>query len=615
MAGARGSADAFYDARQDPAHDAARRRVQRQAWAGLLWNKQFYAYDVRRWLAGDPGSGVPPATRMAPGGRNTAWQHLRAHDVILMPDKWEYPWFAAWDLAFHCIALAPIDPAFAKKQITLLLHDRYMHPSGQLPAYEWNFSDVNPPVQALAAWKVYQRDAAITGKPDTTFLRHVLHRLMLNFTWWVNREDQSGNNIFEGGFLGLDNVGVFDRSKPLPGGGELEQADGTSWMAMYALNLMRIAMELAQDDPVYEDLAIKFAEHFFRIAGAMANMGNIEGEGLWDEEDGFYYDLVRLPGGGTSRLRLRTIAGLIPLFAVEVLDEARMQKLVKLRRHLDVLLAKRPDLDVLVSHWRDPNVAGAATGAGAPATPGAAGAAATPGAAGAPSATGAQAASTPAGEQDPPAAAVQAVPAPAAAMITAEQQPPRHLFSLLRGHRMKLVLQRMLDEHEFLSPYGIRSVSRAYGEHAFDYALGDARYALHYTPAESDTDMFGGNSNWRGPVWMPINFLIVESLLRFHSYYGDDFRVECPSGSGKMCNIGEVAEFLRERLLDLFRPGADGHCPGSGARGENAADPDAPDGQGAGAAPLLFHEYFHGDTGRGLGASHQTGWTALAALL
>ena len=552
IAAARAAADAFYAARQDPAHDAERRRVQRQAWAGLLWSKQFYGYDVRRWLKGDPGAEPPAAQRAQPGGRNIAWQHLRAHDVVLMPDKWEYPWFAAWDLAFHSIALAPIDPAFAKKQLTLLLHDRYMHPSGQLPAYEWNFSDVNPPVQALAAWTVYQRDAAITGTPDTAFLRHVLHRLMLNFTWWVNREDQSGNNIFEGGFLGLDNVGVFDRSKPLPGGGELEQADGTSWMAMYALNLMRIAMELAQDDPVYEDIAIKFAEHFFHIAGAMANMGHVEGEGLWDEEDGFYYDLVRLPDGGASRLRLRTIAGLIPLLAVEVLDEARMQTLRKLRSHLEVLLKKRPDLDVLVSHWRDP----------APPT-----------------------------ADDPEAA-------PAA---------PRHLFGLLRGHRMKQVLRRLLDESEFLSPYGIRSVSKAYGEHAFDYTLGDTNYALHYTPAESDTDMFGGNSNWRGPVWMPLNFLIVEALQRFHSYYGDDFTIECPTGSGKFRTLGEAADMLRQRLLALFRA-VDGHCPGSGARGENAAEDGA-------EAPLLFHEYFHGDTGRGLGASHQTGWTALVALL
>ena len=557
---ARADADAFYAARQDASLPPAQRALQRQAWAGLLWSKQFYFYEVRRWLDGDVGGPVLPPERKQ--GRNAGWPHLRAHDVILMPDKWEYPWFAAWDLAFHCIALAPIDPAFAKRQITLLLHDRYMHPSGQLPAYEWNFSDVNPPVQALAAWKVYQRDAAQTGRPDTAFLRQVLHRLMLNFTWWVNREDRSGNNIFEGGFLGLDNVGVFDRSQPLPGGGELEQADGTSWMAMYALNLMRIAMELAQDDPVYEDLAIKFAEHFFHIAGAMTNMGNVEGLGLWDEEDGFYYDLLRLPDGDSRRLRLRTIAGLVPFFAVEVLDEKRLQKLTRLGRHLDNFLHARPDLDALVSHWREPSRdTQVAVGEDPPAAPG--------------------------------------------------HEPLRiHLFSLLRGHRLKRVLRRLLDESEFLSPYGIRSVSKSYEAQAFGLTVGEDRYDLHYTPAESDSGMFGGNSNWRGPVWMPLNFLIVESLRRFHTYYGDDFLVECPTGSGQMRNIAAVADFLQQRLLALYRPDADGRLPGNGKPGE-AADRDL----GSDAAPLLFHEYFHGDTGVGLGASHQSGWTALLALL
>ncbi|WP_198971144.1 MGH1-like glycoside hydrolase domain-containing protein [Xylophilus sp. ASV27] len=549
MAQRQADADAFYAARQDPSHSAQRRALQRQAWAGLLWNKQFYAYDVSRWLDGDPGRPAPPGARRQ--GRNATWRHMRAQDIILMPDKWEYPWFAAWDLAFHCIAVAPIDPALAKRQLTLLLHDRYMHPNGQLPAYEWNFCDVNPPVQALAAWKVYQTDAALNGRPDTGFLRHMLHRLMLNFTWWVNREDSGGNNIFEGGFLGLDNVGVFDRGKPLPGGGLLEQADGTSWMAMYALNLMRMAMELAQDDPVYEDLAIKFGEHFFYIAGAMANMGNVEGAGLWDEEDGFYYDLLKMADGRCSRLRLRTIAGLIPLFAVEVLDEARLRKLGRLRHHLQTFLDRRPDLAALVSHWQ---VANPSAGV---ATAGQAHAAAT---------------------------------RPAAGSL--------HLFSLLRGHRMKMVLRRMLDEGEFLSPHGIRSVSKAYDDHAFDYTLGSEHYALHYTPAESDTDMFGGNSNWRGPVWMPLNYLIIESLRRFHTYYGDDFLVECPTGSGRMLTISAVADLLRERLLSLFLPG-----PDAGAAAQTQ------DGM------WWFHEYFHGDTGQGLGASHQTGWTALIATL
>ncbi|MDB5819005.1 MAG: Glucosidase, partial [Rhizobacter sp.] len=469
------AADAFYAARQDASTSVAERAVQRQAWAGLLWNKQFYEYDVSRWIDGDDGDRA--ALARSPSTRNRSWRHVRAHDVILMPDKWEYPWFAAWDLAFHCIAVAPIDPQLAKRQLTLLLHDRYMHPSGQLPAYEWNFSDVNPPVQAIAAWKIYQVDAAITGAPDVDFLRHVLHRLMLNFTWWVNRQDDSGNNIFEGGFLGLDNVGVFDRSIPLPGGTRLEQTDSTSWMAMYALNLMRIAMEIALHDPVYEDLAIKFAEHFFYIAGAMANMGNVEGAGLWDDVDGFYYDMLQMPDGSSHRLKLRTITGLIPLFAVEVLDGSVLSKLARLSRHLRVFLKGRPDLASLVSHWEVASAPGAARGASV------------------------------------------------------------NLFSLLRGHRMKLLLSRMLDEREFLSPHGIRSVSKSYDEYAFDYWIGSENYALRYAPAESDTNAFGGNSNWRGPVWMPLNYLIVESLRRFHTYYGDEFKVECPTGSGTYLTI------------------------------------------------------------------------------
>jgi hypothetical protein len=572
MDACRAWADRFYAARRSApdgsgpdgaADDPARQAVRRQAWAGLLWSKQFYAYDVSRWLA--EGS---DARR---DGRNAGWRQLRAHDIILMPDKWEYPWFAAWDLAFHCIAIAPIDPAFAKRQITLLLHDRYMHPNGQLPAYEWNFSDVNPPVQALAAWKVYRADARATGQPDTAFLQQVLHRLMLNFTWWVNREDSTGNNIFEGGFLGLDNIGVFDRSQPVPGAdgarGVLEQADATSWMAMYALNLMRIAMELAFKQPVYEDLAIKFGEHFFYIAGAMADMADPsaphdagdepdDGRGLWDAADGFYYDMLRMPDGRWSRLKLRTIAGLIPLFAVEVLDDSRWEHLPRMRRHMESFLRQRPDLAVLVSHWQ--------TGQ-APATP--------------------------------------AAPAAPAGRVAGS-----HLFSLLRGHRMKLLLRRMLDESEFLSPHGVRSVSRAYCAQAFDYDLGGTHYGLRYTPAESDTGMFGGNSNWRGPVWMPLNYLIVESLLRFHAYYGDDFRVECPTGSGRMLNLREIARYLQDRLMSLFLPDADGRRP---ADGGDALDRPGPRGD----RPVAFHEYFDGDTGRGLGASHQTGWTALAALL
>lgn len=553
LAERRAAADAFYARHQDARLSPEQLALQRQAWAGLLWNKQFYGYDVSRWLDGDghPPSQVPQGLRSA---RNKTWRHVRAHDVILMPDKWEYPWFAAWDLAFHCIALAPIDPKLAKRQLTLLMHDRYMHPNGQLPAYEWNFSDVNPPVQAIAAWKIYHVDAALTGEPDLAFLRHVLHRLSLNFTWWVNREDSSGNNIFEGGFLGLDNIGVFDRSVPLPGGLTVEQADSTSWMAMYALNLMRIAMEIAQYDPVYEDIAIKFAEHFFYIAGAMANMNNIEGAGLWDDEDGFYYDMVLMPDGSCQRLKLRTIGGLIPLFAVEILDEGRLHKLHRLRRHLRTFLAGRPDLAALVSHWEVPNAPACESGIA---------------------------------DLHPPGGM------PASGNV--------NLFSLLRGHRMKLVLKRMLDENEFLSPHGIRSVSKAYAEHDFDYRFGDATYALHYAPAESDTDMFGGNSNWRGPVWMPLNYLIVESLRRFHAYYGDDFKVECPTRSGQYLTLAQIADFLTARLVGLFIPGVDPERP--------------PLKEGPLERMRMFHEYFHGDNGRGLGASHQTGWTALVAVL
>jgi hypothetical protein len=560
----RAAADRFYERHQDPEQSEDQRAIQRQAWAGLLWSKQYYAYDVQRWRDGEPAAqALPPRT----DARNAAWCHMRAHDIILMPDKWEYPWFASWDLAFHCIAIAPIDARLAKQQLTLLLLDRYMHPDGQLPAYEWNFSDVNPPVQALAAWKIFQIDAAATGRPDTEFLQRVLHRLILNFTWWVNRQDSSGNNIFEGGFLGLDNIGVFDRSAPLPDGSLLEQADATSWVAMFALNLMRISMELALTQPVYEDLAMKFAEHFFYIAGAMANLGKIDGEGLWDDEDGFYYDLLRLPDGTSRRLKLRTIVGLTPLFAVEVMDDARWDALPRLRVHLDALLRQRPDLAALVSNWH----------VSAPST------AESPG------------------------------PTPVTAAATSADVPQTretgsegiHLFSILRGYRMKLLLKRMLDPQEFLSPHGIRSVSRVYSKEGFDFLLEDTHYALHYTPAESDTDMFGGNSNWRGPVWMPLNYLLVQSLRRFHAHYGDEFKVECPTGSGDLLTLKQIADFLQRRLQLLFLKGPDGHRTYRGL--------DAP--QADNDADLLFNEYFDGDTGKGLGASHQTGWTALIALL
>ena len=534
------NADAFYSTCQIDTRTEDERMVQRQAWAGMLWNKQYYGFNINKWLNGDEGQPPPPDSRKT--ARNKEWKHLIAQDIISMPDKWEYPWFAAWDLAFHCIAFASIDPEFAKAQLLLLLKERYMHPNGQLPAYEWNFSDVNPPVQALAAWKVYTKDKALNGKGDIAFLQEAFHKLLLNFTWWVNRKDQEGNNIFEGGFLGLDNIGVFDRSAPLPGGGNLEQADGTSWMAMYCLNMLGIAMELAVDNMVYESLAIKFGEHFFYIAGSMANVGNIEGEGLWDEEDEFYYDVLRFPNGTWDRMRLRTIVGLIPLLAVTVIDEGNWQKLPRLDVHLKWFLTQRPDLALLVSNW---------------------------------SATG---------------------------------QSDKHLLSLLRGHRMKAILSRMLDEDEFLSPHGIRSVSKFYQEHPFNYGLYGHNYTVTYTPAESDTGMFGGNSNWRGPIWMPINYLLIEALKQFHEYYTDDFKVEYPTRSGNFFSLKEIADSLSKRLNTLFIKDENGRRAIMGDNNKLQTDPYFKDN-------ILFHEYFNGDNGKGLGASHQTGWTGLITVL
>ena len=534
------AADDFYKTLQQAKNEDAK-RVQRQAWAGLLWSKQFYYYNVNKWLTGDEGAPPPPATRKK--GRNNDWRQLIAADIISMPDKWEYPWFAAWDLAFHCIALATIDPAFAKQQLLLLLEAKFMHPNGELPAYEWNFSDVNPPVHALAAWKVYKMDEAKRGKSDLVFLEQMFHKLLLNFTWWVNRKDATGNNIFEGGFLGLDNIGVFDRSKSLPGGGILEQADGTSWMAAYSLEMLTIASELALNNDVYEDMAIKFGEHFFYIAGAMANMSNTPGAGLWDEEDGFYYDMLKMPDGNWDRLKLRTLVGLIPLIAVEVLQGENMRKLPKLGAHMAWFMAQRPDLEALVSNWQGGNGEGS-----------------------------------------------------------------QHLLSLLRGHRMKSLLRRVLDESEFFSDYGIRSISKVYGEHPFHYKLAGEDSVVQYTPAESQTGMFGGNSNWRGPIWMPINYLLIESLYRFHSYYGDDFKVEMPVNSGQFVTIKQAAEEVSRRLTSIFLRDEKGRRPVHGNNEKLQTDPHFKD-------YVLFYEYFHGETGQGLGASHQTGWTGLITLL
>lgn len=532
-------ADQFYAEKQSGVRDEDLQRIQRQAWAGLLWSKQFYNYNVNRWLRGDPGQSPPPPARLQ--GRNTHWKHFASQAIISMPDKWEYPWFAAWDLAFQCIALATIDPGFAKNQLLLLLKVSYQHPNGQLPAYEWDFGDVNPPVHALAAWHVYKLDKAAQNKADHPFLQEVFQKLLLNFTWWVNRKDSEGNNIFEGGFLGLDNIGIFNRSAPVPGGGHLEQADGSSWMAMYALNMMQIAMELSLHNQVYESMAIKFSEHFLFIAGSITHMGE-EFAGLWDEEDGFYYDLLRKPNGGWDRLRLRSLVGLIPLYAAIVFDESKWTNLPVLKQRMDELKELRPDLAALVSNWKD----------------------------------------TKGNEQ--------------------------HLLSLLRGHRMKLLLKRMLDPKEFLSEYGIRSLSKVYKENPFVYWLNGVDLSVKYVPGESDSDMFGGNSNWRGPVWMPLNFLLIEALYTFHEYYTDEFRVEYPTGSGAFFSLAEIAQALCRRLKGIFLYNAQGERPVFGGDAKLNRDDHFKN-------LIPFYEYFHGDSGKGLGASHQTGWTALIVAL
>jgi hypothetical protein len=531
-------ADVFYASRQALTATADEKMVQRQAWAGMLWSKQYYNYNVKRWLDGDAHEPAPPANRKQ--ARNSHWKHFVAEDIISMPDKWEYPWFAAWDLAFHCITLAPVDADFAKKQLRLLVSANYIHPNGQLPAYEWDFSDVNPPVHALATWQVYETDRQLTGKDDLVFLEEVFQKLLMNFTWWVNRKDSEGNNIFEGGFLGLDNIGVFNRSAPVPGGGFLEQADGTSWMAMYSLNMMRIAMELALKNKAYESMAVKFAEHFLYIAGSLANMGE-DSLGLWDDEDGFYYDVLRKPDGNWDRLRLRTLVGLIPMFAVTIFDEAKWKNLPMLTERLDWFMQQRPDLVNLVSRWKDTK-----------------------------------------GDQ-------------------------QHLFSLLRGHRMKLLLRRMLDTNEFLSDYGIRSISKIY-EQPYKYWLNGEDHSVKYTPAESDSSMFGGNSNWRGPIWMPINYLLIEALYRFHEYYTDDFKVEYPTGSNQYFTLARIAQALSQRLKNIFLLNEKGERPVFGGHPKFNHDEHFKN-------YILFHECFHGDNGKGLGASHQTGWTGLVALL
>ena len=532
-------ADEFYREVQKDISNEEYRTIQRQAFAGMLWSKQYYHLDLRRWLSGDPAYPPPPGDRAA--RRNSQWLHMYANDIISMPDKWEYPWFAAWDLAFHCIPLAMVDAEFAKEQLLLLTREWYTHPNGQIPAYEWAFSDVNPPVHAWAGWRVFKMEKKARGDDgDLDFLERLFHKLCLNFTWWVNRKDTEGNNIFQGGFLGLDNIGVFDRSSELPTGGRIEQADATAWMAMYALNMMRIALELAAHRPNYQDMATKFFEHFLHIAEAMMHMSG--GVRLWDTEDEFYYDVLHIPGKKSEPLRVRSLVGLIPLFAVEVLEPDLIEHLPDFKKRLEWLFSHRPELANLVSRWQEPGT----------------------------------------GE--------------------------RRLLSLLRGHRMKRLLRRMLDETEFLSDYGVRGLSKYHLQHPYVYRHNENSFSVQYTPAESDSYMFGGNSNWRGPIWFPVNFLLIESLQKFHHYYGNDFKVECPTGSGVFLTLREIANELTKRMCNLFLKNKEGKRPVFGGSELLQNSPHFKD-------YILFYEYFHGDNGRGVGASHQTGWTGLIAKL
>jgi hypothetical protein len=528
-------ADEFYSFAPPTLSDDAR-SVQRQAFAGLLWSKQFYHFVVETWLRGDAGQPAPPANRL--NGRDSQWIHLFNKDILSMPDKWEYPWYAAWDLGFHAIPLALVDPDFAKNQLRLFLREWYMHPNGQIPAYEWALGDVNPPVHAWACWRVFQIDRKLTDRADFGFLESVFHKLLLNFTWWVNRKDASGSNIFEGGFLGLDNVGVFDRSARLPGGAIIEQSDATSWMAMYCLNMLKIALELASKvDPIYEDIASKFLEHFLYIANAMNGM--VSG-GLWDETDGFFYDRLRLPDKQAIPLRVRSIVGLIPFFAVDTIEPGVIECLPGFRRRLEWFVRHRPDLCGNI------------------------------------------------------------------ASLSRKGVESRRLLSLMVRSRLTRVIEKMLDESEFLSPHGIRALSKYHQDHPFVLQYGGQEYRVDYEPAESSTGLFGGNSNWRGPVWFPVNYLMIESLQRYHYYYGDEFTVEFPTGSGQRKNLGQVAAELSRRLSRIFLRDQDGRRPVFGGTAKFQTDPHFRD-------YIWFYEYFHGDNGAGIGASHQTGWTALVA--
>ncbi len=531
-------ANAFYADLFPKSLSVEERAIERQALSGLLWNKQFYHYIVKDWLNGDPAGPTPPPERKK--GRNSDWSHLYGEVVLSMPDKWEYPWFASWDLAFHCIPLALVDSEFAKQQLILLTREWYMHPNGQIPAYEWAFGDANPPVHAWAAYRVYQIEKKRTGRGDMLFLERVFQKLLLNFTWWVNREDFEGRNFFQGGFLGLDNISVFDRMQALPTGGHIDQSDATAWMGMYCLNLLTIALELAVKNPSYEDIASKFFEHFLSIAQAM-NFRGEEEIAAWDEEDGFFYDVLHLPNSEGQPLKVRSLVGLIPLFAVTTLEPATIDALPGFKERMEWFIENRPDLCKNVACMQTPGVG------------------------------------------------------------------QRRLLSIVNVERLRKVLAKMLDEKEFLGDFGVRSLSRFHKDSPFRLGVNGTEYCVDYEPAESGTRLFGGNSNWRGPIWFPVNYLIIESLQKFHYYFGDSVKVECPTGSGKRKNLWDVAADLSQRLIGVFVKDARGQKP---CDGKETAPRDS-----QGKDLLRFYEYFHGDTGKGLGASHQTGWTGLVAKL
>jgi hypothetical protein len=532
-------ADEFYRRITPELANDEMRSVQRQAFAGMLWCKQYYYYTVDEWLNGDPALPEPPPERKR--GRNREWFHFGCEDILSMCDKWEYPWFAAWDLAFHCVTFAAIDPDFAKYQLDMLTREWYMHPNGQIPAYEWAFSDVNPPVHAWATWRVYQIEQKMYGKADRQFLERVFQKLLLNFTWWVNRKDVEGNNVFQGGFLGLDNIGVFDRSAALPTGGYINQSDGTSWMAMYCLNMLTIALELAKTNPVYEDIATKFFEHYLFIVNAMNHIGEMDAS-LWNETDGFYYDVLHLPDNRQIEMKVRSMVGLIPLFAVETLEPEILQLLPNFKERLEWFIQNKPSFRRNVACMRTEGVNA------------------------------------------------------------------RRLLAIVSQEKLSRILQRMLDETEFLGEYGIRALSRYHADHPYIFHSHGTEFRVNYEPAESTSGLFGGNSNWRGPIWFPVNYLLIESLQRFHSYWGDEFKVECPTGSGQWLTLMEVASELSQRLTRIFLRNSSGHRPVYGGTEKFQSDPNWRD-------LILFYEYFHGDNGAGIGASHQTGWTGLVATL